>query len=304
MRTYGDKIEPKFFIPILPTVLINGAQGMGTGHATLIFSYNPADIKDATLKLLNGKKLNSFELTPWFRGFTGEVARDKESGQVTTTGKMTIINTTTIKISELPVGMESDPYEAHLFKLQDRGIISDFDFQYEDGYEITVKVPRTTTAKSEEELYKLFKLVSKDSENFTVWGSAGFVKRFKTPEELLEEFVIWRLEKYAHRRQKLIDITKADIVWTSEKVRFINFYLKNTSLFKNTGKQELVKLLIENKFDAYDRLLSMQIWSLTRDRIKELEKELDERRQALKLLEADTAKEMYVRELKGFKHAS
>lgn len=300
----GDKIEPKFFIPILPTVLINGAQGMGTGHATNIFSYNPKEIKEAALKVLAGKKLTNYDLTPWFRGFTGAVSRDKETGQVSTQGKLEVINTTTIKITELPVGMESDPFESRLFKLQDKGLITDFDNQWDDGFDITVKVPRSTTVKTEEELYKMFGLVSKDSENFTVWSTEGFIKKYDAPEEMISEFVDWRLKMYEVRRAQQMKDTNTAIDWSSMKIRFIKFYLKNTALFKSTGKQDLIQLLKDNEFQEYERLLSMSIWNLTRDKIAELEKELDEQRTTLKRLEEDTANAMYARELKEFKHAA
>jgi DNA topoisomerase-2 len=300
----GDKIEPKFFIPILPTVLINGAQGMGTGHATMIFSYNPSEIKDAVLKLLSGKKLTNYDLTPWFTGFKGEVERDKTTGQVSTKGKLTVVNSTTIKITELPVGMESDPFESKLFKLQDKGLITDFDNQWDDGFDITVKVPRSTTTKSEEELYKMFSLVSKDSENFTVWSTNGHIKKFEAPEEMISEFVNWRLTMYEARLQKQIESANESIVWSSMKIRFIKFYLKNIMLFKNSGKKELIAMLIENDFSEYDRLLSMSIWNLTKDKIAELEKELDEYKAVLKSLEEDSANEMYKRELKDFRYAS
>lgn len=298
----GDKIEPKFFIPILPTVLINGAQGMGTGHATNIFSYNPTEIKEAVIKVLNGKTLSNFDLTPYFNGFTGEVSRDKATGQVSTKGKLTVVNTTTIKITELPVGMESDPFENKLFKLQDKGLITDFDNQWDDGFDITVKVPRSTTQKSEEELYKMFGLVSKDSENFTVWNTTGYVQKFEAPEEMIVEFVGWRLKMYEVRRQKQIKDTNEAVDWASTKIRFIKFYLKNTTTFKNSSKKDLIVYLQENDFAEYDRLLSLSMWNLTKDKIAELERELDELKVHLKMLENETAIGMYKNELRDFKY--
>lgn len=298
----GVKIEPKFFIPVLPTVLINGAQGIGTGHAATILSYNPDDIKAAVIKVLDGKKLAKNTLVPWFRGFTGDVERNPDNGQITIRGKLHVVNSTNIKITELPVGFESDKYEALLFKLSDSGIINDFDFQYEDGYDINVKVPRTTTALPEAELYKHFKLEKKDTENFTVWGADGFIKKFECAEDLLEEFVGWRTKLYNVRLANQIAQTTEAIDWSSMKIRFINFYLKNTKLFKDTGKKELIALLLENDFPEYDRLLGMNLWSLTRDRIAELEKELDELKAKLISLKSDTAEALYKRELKEFKY--
>jgi DNA topoisomerase-2 len=73
-ETDGEKIEPKTYAPLLPMVLVNGAQGTGTGHACLIMAYKPNDVRDACLQLLAGKKLKTGGLTPWFNGYTGTVS--------------------------------------------------------------------------------------------------------------------------------------------------------------------------------------------------------------------------------------
>ena len=40
----GQSIEPEFYLPIIPMVLVNGAEGIGTGYSTKIPNYNPVDI--------------------------------------------------------------------------------------------------------------------------------------------------------------------------------------------------------------------------------------------------------------------
>jgi DNA topoisomerase-2 len=300
-ETDGEKIEPKTYLPILPLSLINGAQGTGTGHACVIMAYNPKEIAAACLNVLAGKKLKPGTLTPWYNGFSGNITRNPETGQVVITGKLQVVNSTTIKVTELPVGVYLDQYKSHLNKMEDAELIKDWeDRSTEDGFDFTITVPRSLTALPEEELYKKFKLISRDTENLTLWDVDGVLKRFDSVEAIVEAFVPWRLSQYEVRRQKLIADAKESIHWSSMKIRFINFYLKNTVLFKNTGKKELIELLIKNEFNEYDRLLSMALWNLTKDKIKELEDELDEFRKQLASLEEDTAKAMYSRELKVF----
>jgi DNA topoisomerase-2 len=297
----GEKIEPKTYLPLVPVSLINGAQGTGTGHACVILAYNPKEVAEACLTVLAGKKLNTYSLTPWYRGFSGTIERNPDSGQVVITGKLDVVNTTTIKVSELPVGMYLDQFKSHLNKMEDAELIKDYeDRSTEEAFDFTVTVPRATSALPTEELYKKFKLISRDTENFTLWGFDGVLKKFESAEDVIAQFVPWRLSQFEVRRQKLMADIKSSIEWSSLKIRFINFYLKNTNLFKNTGKQELIDLLLKNEFDQYDRLLSMSMWNLTRDKIKELEKELDEQRADLLALESDTAHDMYKRELKEF----
>ena len=299
----GEKIEPKYYLPILPMMLINGAQGTGTGHACLIMNYHPEQIRDAIVACLNGKKLNHGSLVPWYRGFKGTIERNRETGQVVITGKLEVVNSTTIKITELPVGIYLDQYKEHLQKLEDTAFIKDFeDHSTDETFEFICSVPRTTTALDIEELYKRFKLISRDTENLTLWDSDGVLNRFDTVEEIIEEFTEWRVQRYEDRRLKLISETEESINWASMKIRFIHFYLKNTKLFKDTGKKDLITLLIENGFHEYDKLLAMPIWNLTRDKIEELQKELDELQQTLSNLKEDTAVEMYKRELKQFKY--
>lgn len=299
----GERIEPKFYLPILPLVLINGATGMGTGHACEIKSYHPEQIRDACVKVLEGKTLTRRTLVPWFRGFHGKVTRNPETGQVITTGKLTVENSTTIRITELPVGVFLDQYKDHLNKLEEQELIKDYeDSSTEDGFNFRVTVPRTTTALPEEHLYQKFKLTSRDTENFTLWNSSGVLQRFESAEDVISMYVPWRLGFYEQRRQKLIADTKEAIRWQSEVIRFIRFYIANVNLFRDTSKKELIELLLQNNFIDYERLLAMQIWSLTRDKIAELEKKLEELKAYLASLESDTATKMYLRELKAFKY--
>jgi DNA topoisomerase-2 len=296
----GEKIEPKTYAPLLPMVLVNGAQGTGTGHACLILSYKPTDIRDAVLQVLAGKKLKPRTLTPWFNGFTGAVERNQETGQVTITGKLDVVNSTTIKVTELPIGTYLDQYKDRLNKLEDAEFIKDYeDRSTEGGFDFTVTVPRSTTALPLDELYRKFGLVSRDTENFTVWNIGGTLQRFECAEALVEAFVPWRLEVMETRRQFLIADLKEQVRFASEVIRFIRFYLANVKVFRDTGKKELVAVLLQNNFVDYDRLLSMQIWSLTKDKIAELEDKLAGLKSALAKIEADTALDMYRRELKA-----
>ena len=74
----GVQIEPKHFLPILPTVLVNGATGIGTGWSTTICNHNPVEVVDRLIARLNGDA--SVEpINPWYRGFTGCFKRDPAS---------------------------------------------------------------------------------------------------------------------------------------------------------------------------------------------------------------------------------
>jgi DNA topoisomerase-2 len=302
-ETDGEKIEPKTYLPILPLSLINGAQGTGTGHACVIMAYNPKEIATACLNVLSGKKLKAGTLTPWYNGFSGLVQRNPDTGQVVITGKLEVVNSTTIKITELPIGMYLDQYKSHLTKMEDAEVIKDWeDRSDENAFDFMITAPRSLTALPEEELYKKFKLISRDTENLTLWGIDGVLKRFESVEAIIEAFIPWRLSQYEVRRQKLIAEAKESIRWMSEKLRFILFYLAHVNDFKGKKKDDLIAMLMKNDFIDYDRLLSMPMWNLTKDKIDELKNQIAEEKKYLASLEGDTAQAMYTRELKEFKY--
>jgi DNA topoisomerase-2 len=296
----GQKIEPKYFLPILPTILINGSQGIGTGFASKVLSYNPNDLKKDILAILKNKTRK--KLVPWFNKFQGEVTQGENEKQWIISGKLEIVNTTTIKITELPIGTYLDDIKDTLSKLQDKEIIKDYnDDSNEDQFNIEVICPRTTTALPIEKLYEHFKLISKESENITLWNANDKLQVFSNATEVVDYFVDFRLKKYEERRLALITLTEEQIFDIDEKIRFINFYLDNTQVFKNTRKKELIDLLSANDFINPESLLSMAIWSLTKDRIEDLENQLQNKLSYLDELNNDTAQNMYIKELEELK---
>lgn len=298
----GDKIEPLYFIPLLPMSLVNGSEGMGTGHSTYIMGYNPNELKSAILKILSGKKLKHGSLIPWFDGFSGSVERDSVTNQIVIKGTYNKEGNLSLRVSELPIGMQDDAYETHLHKLEDKELIKNFVNQSdEEGFDFEVIAPRTTLSKSDEEIQKMLKLVSRETENLTLWDTNGVLRRFNFVEEILEEFTEWRLLRYEDRRIALIALTEEEILWLDERIRFIAYYLENTQLFRNTGKQDLLNMLSTTDFSQPDRLLNQSIWSLTKDKIEELNKELEDKLKYLETLNLDTPIAMYTRELEGLK---
>lgn len=299
---YDDdkQIEPKYYLPILPMILINGSSGIGTGFASKVLSYNPNDIKKDIISILKNKPRKP--LVPWFNKFIGTVGPGENENQWVITGDLEVVNTTTIKITELPIGTYLDDIKATLSKLKDQEFIKDYDdYSQEDGFNIEVTCFRTTTSLPIEELYSRFKLVSKESENLTLWNQNHKLQVFKNASELISCFVEFRITKYEERRLALVKFTEEEILLLDERIRFIEFYLDNTKLFRNTGKTELFELLISNKFTLPDRLLSMTIYSLTKDKIEEYQKELEKKLAYLEQLETTTAKDIYLTELQELK---
>lgn len=294
----GDIIEPKFYLPILPNILINGSEGMGTGFATKILTYNPNDLKDAVLAILT--KQNVKRLIPWFKGFTGKVEALSEK-QYQIFGSFKREGATTIHVTELPVGVYLDQYKDHLNKLIESGFIKDYDSHSTDTkFHFKLTCPKSALQESDDSLMSKLKLVSKVSENLTVWitdNDTNKIKAFKDANELLEYFVSVRLPYYEKRRLALITQLNHDLEILEEKSKFIEYYLENSIAISKMKKTELYKTLESNGFKNIEVLLSIKIYNLTLEAIETLNKSIKKTLKEIKSLESTNATKMYIDDL-------
>lgn len=295
----GMLIEPFYYLPIIPTVLLNGSDGMGTGFACKILNYNPYDLILACEEVIKKGKLKE-SLLPWYRGFTGKV--DKNGDQVVFSGNYEIENTTTCKITELPIGSFTKRYREVLNDLEDKGIIKSYiDNSSEEKTEFIVTCPRDTLRKTDDELKKIFKLVSRETENFTVWIETGKLKKFASNKDLIEWFVDFRLKKYDERKAYMIHTLSAKIDVLYERMKFIEFYLKNSAWFSKTKKEAIHDRLVEEGFVNIQDLMGVRIYNLTADKIDELKETLRVDRENLETLKSTESKDMYLKDLSAAK---
>ena len=110
------RIEPKFYLPILPMVLINGAEGIGTGWSTFIPNHDPMDVIRNLESVIHGRPVQ-LEFLPSYNGFNGEIDLD-DKGNVISHGIFTETDTM-IRIRELPIRTWTQSYKDYLFKMLD-----------------------------------------------------------------------------------------------------------------------------------------------------------------------------------------
>eukprot|EP00913_Durusdinium_trenchii_P026192 g24572.t1 len=94
----------KWYIPVIPVALVNGADGIGTGWSTSVPNYNPRDIIQMLRKLIKKQK-TSVSLSPWYRGFKGSIEPnpDPEKGGFEVAGIVEKISNNQLDITELPI---------------------------------------------------------------------------------------------------------------------------------------------------------------------------------------------------------
>jgi len=298
----GQPVEPKYFLPIIPNILLNGAEGIGTGYAVKILPHRASDLARAIVKILDDQEPG--QLTPWFRGFRGQVQKVKtEDGwQTITRGVYDAVHTTKIEIDELPIGLYLDDYKEVLGRLMDNDSIKSYDdYSTEEKFKFTVNAPRTTTGVDKEKFDKMFKMVQRSSENYTVWNERGYIQVFKSAEDLLKTWVKWRVVMYEKRIHRQIEKKTADIHALEERIRFVDFYLKNSDQFKQKNKEQLKTYLQANKFEDWEKHLGMRIWTLTGEEIVSSQLKLREENTELAKLQSSTAVAVWKSELKSLR---
>ncbi|KAJ6424702.1 hypothetical protein OIU84_025461 [Salix udensis] len=230
----GQTIERNWYMPIIPMVLVNGCEGIGTGWSTFIPNYNPRDVVANIRRLLNGEMMEP--MNPWYRGFKGTIEKgaSKNAGcSYTVNGVINEVNETTLRVTELPVRRWTDDYRAFLNSVTEGNrdengnlpkdpFVKDFRKYGDDAavvFEVQLSEENMMAAK-QEGLLKKFKLTTSIStSNMHLFDSAGVIKKYDNPEQILEEFFHLRLEYYEKRKKVLLENLEFELLKLENKVR-------------------------------------------------------------------------------------
>lgn len=302
----GEKIEPAFFLPIVPTVILNGSSGIAVGFATNILNRNPKDVVESCISVLANKKIKT--LSPWINEFSGVFTRDLENPKTWKIhGKYEIVNTTTVKITSIPPNYTYERYEEILNLLMEKDVIVSYDDNSSETIEYILKFKRSilNDLVSKDKLVSALRLSTQETENLTTIDENGELKIFDRAEDIVTHFVGVRLKWYQVRKDYLIDKTEKQLSLVTNKARFIKDIITGKLKVNNVAKEIIVEYLTINKYDtvhsSYDYLLSMAIHSLTKERYEKLLQEKANCIIELETLKKTDPKEMYMADLKKLK---
>lgn len=310
----GASIEPEWFLPILPMILINGTKGIGTGYSTNIPSFNPLDIIQNIRRLLENKKQK--KIHPWYNNFDGEIKEEKKNHYVCQ-GKYLRYSPTTIEVTELPIGVWTETYKELLTKFEDEKVhIKSFKNNSSD-----TKVQFRIDFLNKETLDKLLENVSQFEKNFrlsstftltnmTLFDSEGKLRKYNKVKEIIQEYYELRLEYYQKRKDHLIEILQRKLDILKNKVRFILEQIEDILDIRNKKKDKIFELLEERKYQKisldlekkpnYDYLLNMNFWSITREKVEEMKKDQEIKEALLEELGNKSPKDLWNEDLDKF----
>jgi DNA topoisomerase-2 len=297
----GELIEPIYFLPIIPTILINGSSGIAVGFSSNILNRDPKEVIDACLLVLAGKKIS--DVKPFNNYFSGDYIQDDINPKKwVIRGKVQIVNTTTVKITELPPSLTFEKYESILDSLVDNKTIVSYDDNCKDGIDYVIKFTRESLSNlDEEKLIKLLKLEESSTEIFTTLDESGSLRIFETSKEIIQYFVNFRLSFYTKRKEFILNKLNAELKVLSNRGKFIKAILDGKLEVKNAPKNEIIEKIeslgIDKMDDSYDYLLRMPIYSLTKELYDKLKEDYKSKKLEIETVEKTEPKDMYKSDL-------
>lgn len=301
----GETIEPEYYLPIIPTVLVNGSPGIAVAFSSKILNRDPKNLIDSCLTLLQGKKIDIIK--PYIKDFSGEFINDKENNKRwIIRGRYEISNTTTVKVTELPPSLTNEDYENLLDKLVDDKKIVSYTDNCNKNINYVIKFTREDlSSHTDETLTRLLKLEEYITEIFNTLDENGKIKLFDSDVEIINYFVEFRLKYYHRRKEYLMDKLKHDLKILMNRGKFIKAILDDKIDIKNKSKESIIEDITNMKLDliddSYDYLLRMPLWSLTKELFEKLKSDFTSKKEEIVKLEKEDPKDWYIQDLKELK---
>uniref|UniRef100_A0A671W209 DNA topoisomerase 2 n=1 Tax=Sparus aurata TaxID=8175 RepID=A0A671W209_SPAAU len=324
----NQRVEPEWYMPIIPTVLVNGAEGIGTGWASKLPNYDIREIINNIHRMLNGDE--PLPMLPNYKGFRGTIEKVMEN-QFMNSGEVAIIDSTTIEISELPVKSWTQTYKENVLEPMLNGtekvpsLITDFkEYHTDTTVRFVVKMTEEKLREAEAaNLHKVFKLQSPLTCNSMVlFDHVGSLKKYESVQDILKDFFELRMKYYVLRKDWLTGMLGAESAKLTNQARFILEKIQGTLVIENKPKKELIRMLQQMGYDSdpvkawkeaqekvgrlmashidYNYLLSMPMWFLTKEKKEELCKQRDAKITELNALKKKSPADMWKEDLAAF----
>lgn len=300
----GEKIEYKYYVPVLPLILINGCEGIGNGFAQKILPRRIEDVKKEIENKLTSSKYKIKPITPYFKGFKGKIKPNSEPHKWIVEGCIEKIGAAKLQITEIPIGYELKQYIDILDDLVDKKVIKSYDDESkDDAFNFIVYATKEFVSKSEEEILNELKLVKVYSENYTCTDENNTIKEFESDSDILEAFIDIRLKYYIKRKKALLDDMTDKLKIAENRLRFIKTVLDKPSILINKKKVDVEKWLKKEEyeeFESYDYLLKMPMYSLTIEKFNDIEKDYQNLKKEFDILDKKTPKKLWLDDLSQF----
>lgn len=280
-KEHEDKehLPPAFYLPTIPTVLLNGVRGIATGYSTSILPHSFESVVKSTLQAIRGETIDEPEVSfPQFRGETIVT----EDGKYELHGKYEFTSKTQMYISEIPYSYDRAKYiEKVLDPLETNGHISYDDDCSKNGFGFKIKFRKSYVMPEDEtklhdKIMKDFKLIERISQYIVVIDENGRLNdTFEKPSQLIEYFVGVRKQYVGKRIDYMIETKDLQFRLAVAKAKFIKMVNDGSIEIKGKKKADLKSELSAFTFFVgfEDQLVGMNIYHMTEDEVEKLKQQ-------------------------------
>lgn len=313
----GSNKKPEHFLPIIPTVLLNGISGVAVGWSTDILPRSLKSIIEATKAALSGQPLPT--LDPYYEKYKITVASTEKPNQWEFSGHAEIVDTSTVRVTELPPGMPIESFRQRLIALEDETEIENtpkvigFSDQSTETIDITIKMKRVSIKDwTEQSAIDFFKIKEKTTERIVVidWNGTS-IKTYENPYDLVQDFVQWRLKWYTKRFEKLLFDTEYELVyWEALRTLFDKKFPETLGKFKDKKEIENhIEDILDIKVNPnqLEKIINLPTYRWTIEYSNEVNKQVEKLKEAIIeynsiLCSPDKLKKVYMDELEQLKN--
>lgn len=302
----GDMIEPKYYVPIIPLILVNGSNGVSVGYSQKILPRSVKDIMVQVKNAINNKPMS--RITPYYEGFRGTIRAGQNDNQWIISGCIERQTKTQIVVTELPIGYDLKGYIEVLESLQDSGKIRAYaDESEDDTFRFVIGVTREVGSLDDAALLNLLKLTKTLTENFTAIDIDNRVREFTNELEIINYWANVRLDYNLKRKEYVLGKLNKQISELNIRIKFIKAVIDRDIVLERKSKEDILaqmkafdEVMYEFNQSGGD-LLKMPLYSITLERIKEYVDRLTKLKEEYSILENKTDTDILLEDISSLK---
>lgn len=326
----GLSVEPVFYAPIIPLLLVNGAKGIGTGFSTDILCYNPKQIINHLKRRLTDTDFDGMgeEFVPYYQGFKGSIAKI-EPQKFLIKGCYEKAGANIIRVTELPVGSWTEDYKVFLEKEIDAKNLKDVnDMSTDKTVDMTIVFAKGVLEKLESNMKKqtvsygvegdpfssinpiekFLKLTTtKTTTNMYLFDNKEQLRKFASVNTIIDTYFEQRKHMYGVRIAHIIKQLETELLLLSNKARFVTDNMSGDIDLRGKKKDAIDEMLMAKKYDKINEdfkyLIKMPMDSVCEENVAKLLEEKGSKEKDLDFYKQISVEELWFSELKELEKA-
>ncbi len=330
----GDFVEPIYYVPIIPMILVNGTKGIGTGFSTDIMSYNPIMIIEYLESLLNNvdkQILKHKKIEPYYNGFKGTIkSLDETNSKYLIKGVYQIMSNDKLKITELPIGTWTQDYKEFLESLiinnkekktktkSYENMIKDYNdmstdlniefiINFNNGC-LNLLLQDNSNDYGLNGLEKYLKLyTTQTTTNMHLFNEQEQLRKYNNVYDIVNEYYSIRYRYYNKRKLYLIDLLSKELDTLSNKAKYIEYILDDKIDLRKKNKEQINTILENMSFDKdngnFNYLIKLPMDSVIQENVEKIMKEHSNKLKELDEIKKTSIENMWLKELNNLKIA-